>query len=394
MPRTIGIGVIAMGWMGMSHSRAYRQLTNRYPDSGIEPRLVICADTVADRTDEAQRRFAFERTTDDWRAVLEDPDVEVVSITSPNHLHVEMCTAALEAGKHVFCEKPLGRGPDETAAIAEAARDTGLVTFTGFCYRWSPVVQHLRGLIADGRLGRLTHYRGRFFVGYGSNPDTVLSWRFQRELAGAGVLGDIMSHSLDMALMLAGPIEEVVAQRETFIPDRPRAAAGSGTHFSTLPDGPREPVTNEDYIGVLTRFANGARGTLEVCRIMSAADSEMAFELNGTEGAARWNFERMNELHLYLADEHGSRGGYTRLQTGPEFPGHSVFNPGPAVGIGYEDLLTIQAHEFLTAVAENQPTAPSFETILSVAEVQAAIARSWNSGTWEHVTAIGNQETE
>ena len=221
MVREIGIGVIAMGWMGMTHSRAYQQVVNRFPASGIVPKLKICADTVPERTREACQRFGFDRETDDWREVLDDPEVEVVSITSPNWLHREMCLAALQAGKHVFCEKPVGRDPEETREIAAAAASSQLQTFTGFCYRWSPVVQHLKELIEAGRLGELTHYRGRFFCGYGHNPDSVLSWRFEQEKAGFGVLGDLMSHSIDMALMLAGPISEVVSQEETYIAERP-----------------------------------------------------------------------------------------------------------------------------------------------------------------------------
>jgi len=387
MTREIGIGVIAMGWMGMTHSRAYQQVVNRFPGSGIVPRLKVCADTDSDRNSEACRRFGFERSVEDWREVLADPEVEVVSITAPNVLHREMCLAALEAGKHVFCEKPVGRKPAETQEIAEAAVASGLHTFTGFCYRWSPVVQHLLELIQKGRLGQLTHYRGRFFCGYGHNPHSVLSWRFDQAVAGYGVLGDLMSHAVDMALMLAGPLEEVVSEAETFIAERPLPSQ-AGTHFAVSEGGPTEPVTNEDYVGAMVRFANGARGTLEVCRVMGGADCEHTFELNGTKGSARWSFERMNELELYLDDQAGERPGYARLQTRPGFPGHDDFNPGGAVGLGYEDLTTIEVHEFLRGVAAGVPVEPGFDQIARVAAVQAAMARSWQSRTWETVNEV------
>ena len=384
MPREIGIGVLAMGWMGMTHSRAYQQVVNRFPASGIVPKLKICADTEPGRTREATQRFGFARETGDWREVLADPEVEVVSITSPNWLHREMCLAALEAGKHVFCEKPVGRDASETGEIVAAAAGSGLQTFTGFCYRWSPVVQHLRELIESGRLGQLTHYRGRFFCSYGHNPHNVLSWRFEREKAGTGVLGDLMSHVVDMALMLAGPLAEVVSQDETYISERPLPSE-TGTHFAVREDGPRGPVTNEDYVGSMVRFANGARGTLEVCRVIGGSDCEHAFELNGTHGSARWTFERMNELELYLDDRADERPGYATLQTRPEFPRHGDFNPGGAVGLGYEDLMTIQVHEFLKGVASGTAVEPGFGQIGRVAAVQAAMARSWQSRTWESV---------
>ena len=150
-------------------------------------------------------------------------------------------------------------------------------------------------------------------------------------------------------------------------------------------DGPRGAVTNEDYVGSMVRFANGARGTLEVCRVIGGSDCEHSFELNGTKGSARWNFERMNELELYLDDQADERPGYARLQTRPGFPGHGDFNPGGAVGLGYEDLMTIDAHEFLRGVASGTPVEPGFEQIARVADVQAAMARSWQSRTWESV---------
>lgn len=380
----VGVGVIAMGWMGMTHSRAYRQVVNRFPASGLEPRLVMCADVEADRLEDAQRRFGFEQTTDDWREVLSHPEIDVVSITSPNALHREMCLAAIDAGKHVFCEKPVGKGPAETIEIAAAARRADVRTFTGFCYRWSPVVQQLRDLISQGQLGELTHYRGRFFCGYGHNPQNALSWRFDREQAGYGTLGDLMSHTLDMAMMLAGPVAEVVSQQETFIRERPQAAE-AGTHFSVVSGGPTGPVTNEDYVGSLIRFANGARGTLEVCRVMAGAECEHSFEVNGTRGAARWEFERMNELQLFLDDANPEQPGYTTVATRPEHPFHASFNPGPAVGLGYEDLMTIEMHEFLAGVREGKDVEPDFQHIARVAAVQAAMARSWETRSWESI---------
>src|SRR5262249_49803741 len=210
MAQTIGVGVIGMGWMGQVHSRSYRMIADRFRDAGIQARLIICADDVPARAREAQQRFGFEQSATDWKQVISDPQVQVVNITAPNYLHVEMAEAAAAAGKHVFCEKPVGRSPQETAAIERAARRAGVLTWVGYNYRWAPVVQYARQLIRDGKLGDLTHYRGRFLVDYGSNPDGVLSWRFQRDLAGSGTLGDLMSHVLDMAHMLAGRIERVV----------------------------------------------------------------------------------------------------------------------------------------------------------------------------------------
>jgi predicted dehydrogenase len=381
--RTIGIAVIGMGWMGAVHSRSYRQVRDRFADTGIHPRLIVCADDVAARAREAHERFGFERYTTDWHEVLTDPEVEVVNIAAPNHLHREIALAAARAGKHVFCEKPVGRNPEETADIEHAARAAGVRTFVGYNYRWAPLVQYARQLIQRGALGDLTHYRGRFFVGYGSNPHSVLSWRFQRDLAGLGTLGDLMSHVIDMAHLIAGPIKRVVGNRETFIPQRPLATPGVGTHFTVRTDGPFGKVTNEDYVGALVQFANGAHGTLEACRVIQGPQCQMAFEAHGTRGALAWDFERMNELSLFLPEA----DGYRRVLSGPRHPFHAHFNPAPANGLGYDDLKAIEACQFLKSVVEGRQGEPGFAEALAVANVQAAIQRSWETERWENVLA-------
>ncbi|MDE0010840.1 MAG: Gfo/Idh/MocA family oxidoreductase [Candidatus Poribacteria bacterium] len=379
---TIGIGIIGMGWMGMTHARAYRQIADRFHDSPLQPKLVICADDVVERTDEAETRFEFERTTTDYRQVIEDKDVQVVNIAAPNNMHLEIVEAAAAAKKHVFCEKPVGRSPAETKAIYAAAQRAGIFTGVGYNYRWAPVVQYAHQLISDGKLGTLTHYRGRFFAGYAAHPRAVLSWRFQKEIAGLGTLGDLISHVVDMAHFIVGDIDSVVSQQETFIPQRPVAAAGTGTHFTLGSDGKIEAVTNEDYVGALVRFENGVRGTLEACRVINGPKCEMAFEVNGTEGALRWNFEQMNELDVYLPNENGSTDGYTRILSGPSHPLHADFNPGPAVGLGYDDLKTIEAYQFLQAIHAGKQANPGFREAAAVADVQTAIQISWEEDRW------------
>ncbi|MCZ6680533.1 MAG: Gfo/Idh/MocA family oxidoreductase [Candidatus Poribacteria bacterium] len=388
MKRTIGIGVIGMGWMGTVHSRAYRQVSDRFQESGIQPNLVICGDEVEARGREAQERFGFARCTTDWQRVIADPDVEVVNIAAPNSMHLEIAQAAAEAGKHIFCEKPVGRNPQETAEIARVARRANVLTFVGYNYRWAPVVQYARQLILEGKLGRLTHYRGRFFAGYASNPHGVLSWRFQREFAGLGTLGDLMSHVVDMAHMIAGPIKRVVGNCETFIPQRPLATPGTGTHFSVSAGGPMGEVTNEDYVGVLVNFQNGVHGTLEACRVIQGPQCQMAFEVHGTEGAISWDFERMNEIQLYFASDDGARGGYTRTLSGPTHPSHADFNPGPGLGLGYNDLKVIEAHQFLQSVANGKQGEPGFGEALAVADVLAAIEKSWETQRWEPIQSL------
>lgn len=388
MERTIGIGVVGMGWMGTVHSRSYRQIPDRFPEAGIHPRLVICGDDIESRAREAQCRLGFENYTTHWREVIGHPDVEVVDINAPNSFHVEMVRAAAEVGKHVACEKPVGRGPKETCEIEAVARHAGVLTFTGYNYRWAPLVQYARRLVQTGRLGKITHYRGRFFAGYAADPKAVLSWRFQRSLAGSGALGDIVSHVVDMAHFLVGAIQDVVSTSETFIRQRPLATPGLGTHFTTATAGsPLGEVTNEDYVGALVRFANGARGTFEACRVITGPKNQMAFELHGTGGALSWDFERMNELNLFLRDS-PEHDGYTRICSGPDHPFHANFSPVPGNSLSYEDLKAIEAFQFLSCVKDGVQREPGFREALAVAEVQAAMSRSWDSGTWERVRTI------
>lgn len=389
MTKPIGIGVIGMGWMGTTHSRSYMGIPSRFEEDDIRPRLVICADAVEARAKKAAQHIGFEQYTTNWRDVVNHPDVQVVNIATPNDQHLEIVQAAAAAGKHIFCEKPVGRNPNETAEIEYAARKAGVFSFVGYNYRWAPVVQYARQFIQDGKLGDLTHYRGRFFCMYGSNPYSVLSWRFQQEYAGLGTLGDLMSHACDMAHMIAGPIKRVVANRETFIKQRPLSTPGEGTHFTTRTDGPFGNVENEDYVGVLVQFANGAHGTLEACRVIYGPVVEMAFEVNGKKGALSWDFERMNEMKMYLPDATPGHEGYVRVLSNPEHhPFHGAFNPASGTGLGYDDLKTIEAHEFLRSIVDGKQRAPSFAEALAVAEFQAAVEQSWKTGAWADVVSL------
>jgi predicted dehydrogenase len=387
MTRTIGIGIVGMGWMGEAHSRAYREIRDRFYDSDIQPRLLMCSDNVAERAAAAQERFGFEQYTTDWRDIMANPDIEVVNITAPNGLHLELVRAAAAAGKHILCEKPVGKDPQETALCEQAARQAGVLTFVGYNYRWPPLVQYAKQLIEAGRLGRLTHYRSRYVACYASDPYGVLSWRFQRE-HGLGILSDLGSHALDTALFIAGPIAKVIGNKETFIRQRP-LPKGGGTHFSVGgPDDPTGEVTNEDYVGALLRFENGVQGTLEMCRVINGPKAEYTFEIHGTEGAIKWNFEQMNELEVQFRSQDDAEDGYRTILGGPTHPYHARFNPGPGIGLGYEDLKVIETYNFLKSVAEGKQGTPGFTEALAVANVQTAIERSWESERWEPVESI------
>jgi predicted dehydrogenase len=385
--RRLGVGVIGFGWLGQAHSRSLLRIPTLFAEREFDAELVVCGDTLPERRDEAVGSFGFARSTADWRAVVDDPAVDVVIVSAPNMLHVELVEAAAAAGKHVFCEKPVGGTPEQTVRAEKAARAAGVISGVGYNYRWAPLVQYARRLIADGRLGEITNYRGRFFSMYGSDPLGVLSWRFLVDEAGYGVTTDLMSHSVDLAHLLLGPIIRVVGTTETFIRERPLPVAGGSHYGRGAPGDPRGAVTNEDYAGMLCEFASGARGTFEASRSMVGPESQMAFEVYGTKGALSWNLEKLNELQLYLVEEE-PHTGYRTVFGGDRFPYHGHFVPGSANGIGFEDLIVIEDFEFCRSVAAGREHRPSFADAVEWVSVQAALLRSAQSGRWEDVVSL------
>lgn len=388
MTKEIRIGLVGFGWMGQAHSRSYRSIPTYFPGDGVSPRLIGVADPVPERVDLALDNFGYEFGTADWKDLIRRTDIDVIDITSPTATHLEIAQAASAAGKHVFCEKPVGMNPAETAAIENAARRAGVITGCGYNYRWAPMVQYTKQLIDEGRLGELTHYRGRFFSMYGRDRLGVLSWRFLKDTAGYGALTDIMSHAVDMALHLAGPIKRVVSVNNIFVKERPLPRPGGGTHYDRgSPDDPTGTVTNEDYVGALVEFHSGVRGTLEADRSIFGPQSSMAFELNGSRGAASWDHEKLNQLKLYLPQEQPT-DGFIEVLSGDSFPHQANFVPGGGNSIGFEDMKVVEALEFLKAIASGAQHHPDFSDALAVAGVLDAMTRSWQSEQWEPVVDL------
>ena len=384
--KTAGVSVIGMGWMGCVHSRAFLQ-HSRFSDSPLIARLQTCADSDSARLQWAKKVFGFANATSDWREAIASPQTDIVCIAAPTHLHLEMAAAAAAAGKHIYCEKPVGRNLAETAAAEKAAREAGVFSASGYNYRHFPVVQYCKQLLRENRFGKVEQFNARFLSMYGGDPLSRLTWRFQNEFSGSGAIGDILSHAADMAHFFAGEISRVTAMRRTFIPERPLAGAG-GDHFSRgSPEDEKGKVENEDYAGVLAEFAGGAIGTLEASRVARGPKCEIGFELYAEKGSARWNFERMNELQLYLPDGDAAREGYATLQGGAAHPGHARINPGDGIGIGYEDSKALEAAALLRDIANGKQEFSGLAQALQVAKVSDAVLRSCESGQWEKVGA-------
>jgi predicted dehydrogenase len=390
--RDVGVGLVSVGWMGKLHSRAYQALPSVYPELGLRPRLVHAADTAPDRAEYARDILGYAKGSADYHDVLADPDVEVVSICAPTGLHREIGIAAAEAGKAFWIEKPVGRDAKEAADVAAAARRAGVTTSVGYNYRHAPAVERVRDLVAMGDLGRITNIRAVFFSGYASEPRGALSWRFVRDLAGTGALGDLLSHVVDLVSYLVGPIAEVSALTSTVYTERPILPMGTGTHFAVIEDGELGPVENDDYAAALVRFAAdsraaGAVGTLEASRVIVGPQCGLGFELYGTDGSAVWNFEQMNELRVCLG-RGGPHYGYTTVLGNAHLGDYAHFQPGPGNSMSYDDLKVIEAKKFLVAVTGGERRNSTVDEAHAVAAVIAAAAASADTGTWQRVPEV------
>lgn len=384
MTRRLGVGLVSVGWMGRLHSRAYLAARHHFPELPARAELVVAADPDAGSRDHAVDVLGYADAVADYREVITRDDVDVVSICSPNFLHREMALAAIDAGKPFWIEKPMGRSAIESGEIARASAAAGLVNAVGFNYRHAPAIAKARELIAAGAIGSVTNLRVGLMADYSSDPAGALTWRYQRERAGSGVLGDLLSHGADLAQYLAGRIERVTATTDTFIRERPVPRAHTLGHTARgTGDDPLGQVENEDYAAMLARLEGGAIAVLESSRIAIGPRAEYTLEAYGTTGSLRWDFQRMNELQL--ADAHA---GYRTIMAGPDFPEFSRFQPGAGTSMGFDDLKTIEAALFLRSVAEGRQLAPSAVDAWRAATVIDAALESAGTGRWVDVPRV------
>ncbi|MGW3173407.1 Gfo/Idh/MocA family protein [Streptomyces sp. NPDC001153] len=383
MVNTLGVGVVGFGWMGRVHTQAYARLPHHFPQLSVRPELLVVADEVPGRAEEAAERFGFAAATRDWRAVAADPRIQAVSITAPNFLHREIGVAMTEAGKHIWIEKPVGLTADDARAVADAAAKAGVQGTVGFNYRNAPAVEAARDLIASGEIGTVTHARIRLFSDYAAHPDGALTWRYERAHGGSGVLGDLASHGADLARFLLGDITALTADSAIFLPERARPTGATAGHALATGGAPG-PVENEDYVNCLLRFASGARGVLEACRVSVGEQNNYGFEVHGTRGAVSWDFRRMGELAVSRGTTYQDQP-FSTVYVGPGAGEYAAFQPGAANAMGYDDLKVIEAHRFLRSIAEGTAVGATLGDAVASAVALDAMARSAERGTWVHL---------
>jgi len=391
------VGVVGLGWMGQVHARAYTRVAQHYLDAPLRPVLVAVADNAGDeRLARAVAAYGFADVHADWRELVARDDIDLIDICTPGDSHAEIALAALAAGKHVLCEKPLANSVAEARTMtdaAAAARAGGVLTMCGFNYRRVPAVAYLRQLIADGRLGEIRHVRAVYLQDWITDPQFPLVWRLQRERAGSGALGDIGAHIIDLTQFVTGQqITGVSALTETFVKERPLAGGSTGLSATAGgPDGgaPTGPVTVDDAALFLARLSGGAVATYEATRFATGHKNGMRVEVNGSLGSAVFELERLNELQFHDATRPGPEQGFTRiLVTEPEHPYLSAWWP-PGHIIGYEHSFTHQMRDLIEAVATGTDPRPSFVDGLRVQLVLDAVSRSAELGSsWVGVAPV------
>jgi predicted dehydrogenase len=372
---TIGVGVLGYAFMGKAHANAYQRMPVFFYPPPAQPRLVAVCGRTEPAVAAAATRYGFERYHRDWTAVVQDANVELVDNCLPNHLHAAPCIAAVEAGKHVLCEKPLARSVAEAKAVASAAARAGVKHMTGFNYRFLPAIRLAKRMITRGDLGTILQFRAAYLQEWIMNPDFPLVWRLQRGLAGSGALGDLGSHIIDLARYLVGELAAVCALTETFVAERPRSDDPSATGR----------VDVDDAFIALTRFHGGAVGSLEASRFCAGRKNYQRIEIHGTEGSLSFNLERLNELRFYSRrDREDAMGFRNVLVTESSHPYMAHWWPQGHI-IGWEHTFVHEVHHLLDCIANDRPVAPvgaTFDDGLRCQEVMRAIADSAQQARW------------
>ncbi len=381
--------MVGYAFMGAAHSQAWRTV-DRVFDLPMAPAMVALCGRDADAAGAAANRFGWGAAETDWRQLIARPDIDLVDICTPGDTHLDIAIAALAAGKHVLCEKPLANTvaeADAMVAAADHARAQGVRSMVAFNYRRVPALALARSLLESGRIGTVRHVRAVYLQDWIVNPEFPLVWRLQKEKAGSGALGDIGAHIVDLAqFLLDDHLTGVSGLTETFIKERPIAQSSGGLSASASGGAERGPVTVDDTALFLGRFAGGAVATFEATRFATGRKNAMQIEVNGSAGSLAFDFESMNELCFYDGTEDAATAGFRRiLVTEPDHPYLSAWWP-PGHLIGYEHSFTHELRDLVEAIGTGQDPTPSFADGLQVQRVLAAVESSAaDESRWQYI---------
>jgi predicted dehydrogenase len=382
----LNVAMIGYKFMGKAHSNAYRQVA-RMMDPAAEPVMKLLVGRTPDAVQAAAADLGWQETATDYRKAVRRKDIDIVDICTANDTHMEIALAALKAGKHVFCEKPLGMDLKQATKMAQAALNAGVKNMVNFNYRSCPAVALAKQFIDEGRIGRIFHWRAVYLQDWIIDPTFPLVWRLDKSVAGSGSHGDLNAHLIDLALWLVGEMTEVSSSMETFVKERPRQAQTTGGLSAAAGEGVGA-VTVDDAVLSLARFANGAIGTFEATRFAAGHKNGLTIEINGDKGSVRFDFERMNELQYFdRADPAHAQGFRTILATESIHPYMQAWWP-PGHIIGYEHGFIHNVYNFLNAVARETAPSPDFVEAAKVNAVLDAMSKSAESRKWVAVSPV------
>lgn len=371
----VRIGLIGAGFMGRCHANAFRSVAGVF-DLSVEPELHLLADVDEATARRSADALGFARATGDWRELTGDSAVDIVAITAPNALHADIALAAIDAGKAVYCEKPLSVDLPSARAMRDAAVAARICTMVGFAYLKNPMIRLAREIVAGGELGEVVSFRGIHAEDYMADASAPHS--FRTDPAGGGALFDLGSHIISIARHLLGPIAAVNGARATVHPRRPETAGSDATR----------PVEVDDRAVFLAEFESGVTGSMEANWAAAGRKMQLAFEVAGTRGSIAFTQERMNELLLHSAAGARGRRGFTRIEAGPEHPPYANFCPAPGHQLGFNELKVIEVAEFLDAYTGGPPAHPDFEEAYRVQRVVEAVQRSAAERRWVDLASL------
>jgi predicted dehydrogenase len=388
--KKLNVALIGAGFMGKAHSLAYVAMPMFFHPAPAYPVRKTIVDVNDEVAAEAAIRFGFEKSTGNWQSVIDDPEIDIIDIATPNHLHAEIAIAAAAAGKHIISEKPLARNGAEAKTMYDAVKNAGIVHMVAFNYRRTPAVALAKKYIEEGAIGGILNFRGTYLQDWSADPDGPLSWRFQKAIAGSGSLGDIGTHVVDMARYLCGEISQVNTQLKTWVTSRPVQSGtvdklGTGAKNA---DAPRAAVDVDDEVLSLLEFENGAIGSLEATRNAHGRNNFLTFEIHGTLGSIYFNYERRDELQVAFAKDQGDRKGFRTVYTGPAHPYGEGLWPIPALGIGYGETKIIEAYDFIKAIVEGGEVSPNFKDGYQINLIADAMAESAAKREWVSVPKV------
>ncbi|MEF3329262.1 Gfo/Idh/MocA family oxidoreductase [Oceanobacillus oncorhynchi] len=371
----VRIGLVGAGWMGKAHSNSFVNALMAFGPEYGKPVFEVVSDVSVEAAQAACNQLGFSRYTTDWQDIVTDENVDIVDIATPNAFHYDIAKAALENGKHTYCEKPLTLTAEQSVELAELAKEKGVVNYVGYNNVMNPANAYVKELVEAGKLGKIVKFTGTYDQDGLLDESLPITWRHINKFSGSGALGDLGSHLLSISQYILGDMESVNAISQTVIKERP-AQAGSEE---------LQEVENEDVISFLTNYENGAIGTISSSRIASGRKNHLAYEIQGTKGSVHYTLERMNEVNVYFTSDNEADRGFRTVLLNPEHKGYSAFHPAAGISINYNDMKILEAHELLSAVTKNTPYTCDFEFGAKIDQTVSAILKSAKQKNWVQV---------